>query len=159
MKKELTLEIVQRIADEAESTIRNSIKSYSDLNKPVTLQQLKSQFGGEHEWIAQLMTDLILCKPVNKAFVVTGMGNFETDVKVEATQGVNDMSLEFKLSGKDEQQTNNIAKSFIGGALETENGVIVVNKIDAKLNEKAAVAAEKLAEYFVAKYLKNHGGE
>lgn len=161
MKKELTLEIVQKIADEAENTIRNSINSYSDLGKPLTLMQLKRQFGGQHEWIAQLMTDLILCEPVSKAFLIPGMGNFETEVKVQAepAQGQGDLSLSFKLQGKDEQQTKNIATSFVGGKIETEDGSIVVNKTDGKLDQKVAVAAEKLAQYFVTKYMKDHGGK
>jgi len=160
MKKELTLDVAAKIADEARKTISNSIKNYGDFGKPMTLQQLRNYSNGEHAWIAELMKALIESKPVTRGFTISEYGNYETDVSIEASQGITDMGLEFKLYGKDDQQTKNIAASFIGGTITTKDGqAIEVNKTDIGISEKAAEAANKLADYFAKKYIAEHGEE
>lgn len=159
MKKETTFDDVKNIAADAKRIIQHSIDSYSQLGVGMSLQQLDTFSEGQHAWLAELMKAIIESGPVQKGQTITKDGNFNKDVKVEATQGSQDMSLDIKMYGRDDNHTKQIAACFWGGEAPTKNGIIVIDKETIDTKTLAEKAAEKLVAYFTKEYIKKNGGD
>lgn len=165
MKDEDKFDLLSRISLEAENIISNSIKNRGVLGDWMSLQDISSISGGEHDWIPELAKSIISSATLfNTISYLPGQQNFMENYEARIDMGdQGPMSMNFEIRGINETSQKVIETCVVGGdtGLKDEDGksIIVQKNTQGFLDDDVREASEKLTAFFVRKLEAKFNGE